>query len=1243
MKHTLLLCGLLAGFSLAAAPELVMVGDAGNPGKKVYFHEVPNPYPRGGVAYPYRIGRSEVSNAEYAEFLNACAAKSDPHRLFDERMKIVRSGGEGAWKYAPAPGREEDGVNFVSRVNAARYCNWLTTGDSAQGAYTIAEKPRENGRTFEAIVGYRDLTFPDAARVYVLPDMHEFFKAGWYDGDGKFRELNAETRSEPSRYGIVKHASGLREHMENKFYAGAPFVLGADDKATDAASLNTARLWQQPEYEGRETAGFRVAATAPLQIGDRLNRRNNFFFDDAEPAKLRIRSDAPAHKSVFRLELRDFANRPVWNKQVEPQLKPGVTELPIELPAADGYYELRVTPEDASFNGGSVVIPLAVMRDAADNGAEGNFGFTCHITRRERRYSFEEFDFDLLRRLGVSNVRVDVGYNDIGGSQSVLRRIRAAGLNPLAIITGSGVSDYDGLAKNRAGHPELVRKWAAHGIPADYAWYAEQVYNLISAHKDVVRDWEFGNEPTYWKVLPEDYAQMLKAGYKAAKLADPDCNVMAGDLNAIHAPVFRTGGAAFCDSIASHIYGFYVPMFWGIAGKMREMNGWKNAAGIPEKPVWLTEIGGCTYSSMHMIPVRTLDEVRRYQAIHQPKVMAGGLAFGAAKVIPYNFRDVPVDSLEEEFGMLDRYGRPKPGAASFRATAKLLGKAKFSGFVKGHSLKSGEIAGLAFRDAEGRDVVTLWRNDPYGYDQFKIPFFDMVRAPQPVALPAEGGSVELFNLSGGASKLDVKNGSVEIPVSEYPVFVRGRLKPELEPVSTAHAVPPLNLPRAKVKILPKQKTRACDLMSGTVPELAAGTAESVKVHVYNLKGEPLSGSLRLVPKSNWREWAWKVEPSVVKLDLPADGMGEAEFKIPVPRGAKPGQLFYLDAFFETEPGVEFQDTVVFRTETKKLKLADWITYAKGFKLASDADGARIRISWEKDRAPFVSFYLRTPKLFAENAAGLETDVILPVRPDGAMIHAVNLLFMDRCGEIFQLKQNIAPPEKEWSLLRFDASGILRKGVIVHKGGDGKVDFPVRLLGFNFELKPGAAADGSILVREWERARPLTRWEPGAWTVYGEGYTLGKGKNESELVVSRTPGGRAYASLFSTRLPVVARDAASWPKNVEISFRPEKAAVHSVSFLVQDAKGETFQLKENIKPAEGETRLMRFDLTRIPQGRNLIVYGGNNDKKLDYPVKLLGFNFEFVKGDQPGTLVVNPPEFDKPAEESAGGGGAVAME
>ncbi len=1067
MKSTCLFCALLGALTLSATPELISVGDAGNSGKKVFFHEVPNPYPRGGVAYPYRIGKTEISNADYAEFLNACASKSDPHQLFDERMKITRSGSEGAWKYAPAPGSEHDGVTFVSRVNAARYCNFLTSGDPAKGAYTVAARVRENGETHEAIVGYRDLTFPNAARVYYLPDMHEFFKAGWYDGKSNFRELTEATRGEPSHYGIVKHANGLREHMENKYHAGAPFVLGADDDTKDVAALNTARLWQQREYEGSATAGFRVAATAPLQIGDRLNRANNFFFGADGKAVLRIRFDAPARKTALRLELRDFANNPVWSKQVEPELKPGVNEIAIELPKTDGYYELTVTPADASFHGQSEVIPLAVMYDAVDNGAEGNFGFTCHITRRERRFSFEEFDFELLRRLGVSNVRVDVSYSDGGGSQTVLRRIRAAGLNPLGIITSSGLTNYDALAKNRAEHPELAEKWAKHGVHPDFAWYAEQVYTLISTHKDVVRDWEFGNEPTYWRILPEDYAQILKTGYLAAKLADPECNVMAGDLNAIHAPVLRVGGANFFDSIASHIYGFYVPMFWGISGKMRELNGWKAAAGIPEKPVWLTEIGGCTYNSMHMIPVRTLDEVRRYQAIHQPKVMAGGMAFGAAKVLPYNFRDVPVDSLEEEFGMLDRFGRPKPGIASFRTTAKLLGKAKFSGFLKGHSLDKGAIAGLLFQDDAGRDVAVFWRNDPYGYGEFQVPFFDTIGAPQTVKLNAEGAALELFNLSGGSSKLSVKAGVAEIPVNEYPVFVRGKFKPEFEAVPTAHQIPALKVPAAKVAILPNQSTRACDLMTGVNLTLTLGARDTVKVHVYNLKNEPVSGTLRLVPKSNWREWPWRVTPAAVTLEIPANGMADAAFSVPVPRDAKPDQVFYLDAIFDVAPDMEFRDTVAFRAIEKQFPIKEWITYSKGFRISTAANGAQIRIEWQKERDSYTSFFLRTPKLFAESAEKLESELTLPIFTQKANVGAVSLLFLDRNGETFQIKQTATIPEGKWQTVQFNPAGILQKGVIVHKGGDGKVDFPVRLLGFNFDLRTGTADDGSILIKSYE--------------------------------------------------------------------------------------------------------------------------------------------------------------------------------
>ena len=103
---------------------------------------------------------------------------------------------------------------------------------------------------------------------------------------------------------------------------------------------------------------------------------------------------------------------------------------------------------------------------------------------------------------------------------------------------------------------------------------------------------------------------------------------------------------------------------------------------------------------------------------------------------------------------------------------------------------------------------------------------------------------------------------------------------------------------------------------------------------------------------------------------------------------------------------------------------------------------------------------------------------IPVRVSGAEVFAVNLLFLDRNGETFQLKQNLKLPENEWKTLRFNVAGVLQKGVIVHRGGNGKVDFPVRLLGFNFELR-NAKPDGSILLKPYEITAPAPRWEPGA--------------------------------------------------------------------------------------------------------------------------------------------------------------------
>jgi formylglycine-generating enzyme len=99
----------------------------------------------GSVAYTYNIGSTEVTNAQYAAFLNAKAA-SDPFNLYNTSMAgslggITRAGSPGSYTYSTVSGRANNPVNFVSFWDATRFANWLHngqgSGDTETGAYTV--------------------------------------------------------------------------------------------------------------------------------------------------------------------------------------------------------------------------------------------------------------------------------------------------------------------------------------------------------------------------------------------------------------------------------------------------------------------------------------------------------------------------------------------------------------------------------------------------------------------------------------------------------------------------------------------------------------------------------------------------------------------------------------------------------------------------------------------------------------------------------------------------------------------------------------------------------------------------------------------------------------------------------------------------------------------------------------------------------------------------------------------------
>ncbi|MEX2111736.1 MAG: SUMF1/EgtB/PvdO family nonheme iron enzyme, partial [Pirellulales bacterium] len=131
------LCAPVAAW--ATTIPTVPVGNAGNGNDPL----TGNLY--GGVSYDYRICTTEVTNAQYADFLNAKAA-SDPLGLYHASMGfsaggITKSGVSGSFTYAPKTNMADKPVNYVSWYDSIRFANWLNngqgTGDTEAGAYTL--------------------------------------------------------------------------------------------------------------------------------------------------------------------------------------------------------------------------------------------------------------------------------------------------------------------------------------------------------------------------------------------------------------------------------------------------------------------------------------------------------------------------------------------------------------------------------------------------------------------------------------------------------------------------------------------------------------------------------------------------------------------------------------------------------------------------------------------------------------------------------------------------------------------------------------------------------------------------------------------------------------------------------------------------------------------------------------------------------------------------------------------------
>ena len=308
--------------------DWVTVGNAGN---------VADPTTGfGNVGYAYRIGATEVTNEQYAAFLNAAAA-SDPNGLYNgnmgsnDRGGITRSGSNGSFTYSVRENFGDKPVNFVSWFDAARMSNWMTNGQGSggteSGVYTFDGVTSISGIT-------RDLSNPNQV---FLPTENEWYKAAYHQpfsqgGDADDYWLYAtQSNSTPT----VASATSVGD-VANPGQDVANYLSGADWNGQNG-NVTTVGSGGSTSFYGAFDMNGNVWEWNETLFGSSRGLRGGSFLNDGRGLP-----------SSFR-----FSSNPTFEFNV------------------DGFRLASPVPCPADFNGDDTVNILDVMAFIADWNATG--------------------------------------------------------------------------------------------------------------------------------------------------------------------------------------------------------------------------------------------------------------------------------------------------------------------------------------------------------------------------------------------------------------------------------------------------------------------------------------------------------------------------------------------------------------------------------------------------------------------------------------------------------------------------------------------------------------------------------------------------------------------------------------------------------------------------------------------------------------------------------------------------------
>ena len=193
-----------------------------------------------GVGYNYNMGKYEITQGQWSSFTTSVGAQN----LYGHSGDIGNAyGGPYTW------GTDQPAAQ-MSWYEAAQFCNWLTSGNIADGAYLF-----DNANNFLGVNRTAAETLPS---VYVIPSYDEWMAAAFYNGTQFTTYANGSDTTPPMGWNFDANTYaggggnplGLDANIQAPEYPNSifePWVVGSGSAEQNGTYDMTGNVWEWTE------------------------------------------------------------------------------------------------------------------------------------------------------------------------------------------------------------------------------------------------------------------------------------------------------------------------------------------------------------------------------------------------------------------------------------------------------------------------------------------------------------------------------------------------------------------------------------------------------------------------------------------------------------------------------------------------------------------------------------------------------------------------------------------------------------------------------------------------------------------------------------------------------------------------------------------------------------------------------------------------------------------------------------